>query len=91
MPDTVAEPEVQATVITEKLAATSPSATVTAAGMLAITGALLASDTDAPPVGAGALSVTVPVELLPEETVAGLRLIDERTVGGAGVTVRMAR
>src|SRR5205809_5118236 len=50
---------------------------------------LLERATPAPPLGAGPLSVTVPVEELPPVTLVGLRLSDE-SVGGAGVTVSEA-
>jgi hypothetical protein len=46
---------------------------------------LLARATTAPPVGAAALKVSVPVEVFPAVTPGGLRLNSERV--GIGVTV----
>src|SRR5438093_115246 len=63
-----------------------PAGTVTLAGTVAPPVLLLDRLTTAPPLGAGALSVTVPVEELPPVTLDGLRLREE-SVGGAGVTV----
>src|SRR5215213_10713855 len=63
------EPDVE----TLKDALIAPAGTVTDAGTLAI--ALeLESDTASPPVGAAPESVTVPVELVPDVTVDGLRV-----------------
>jgi hypothetical protein len=57
-------------VVTVKVAVAAPEATTTLAGV--VEDALLSdSVTKAPPVGAGPLSVTVPVEGLPPTTVAG--------------------
>jgi hypothetical protein len=50
-----------------------PAETVTLAGTDATAGLALARVTAMPPVGALPLSVTVPVELAPPVTVAGLR------------------
>src|SRR5206468_11104086 len=65
-----------------------PAAPVTLVGTVATAVLLLARVTTAPPVGAAALKVTVPVEVLPPATVAGLRFSEERVV--AGVTVSTA-
>jgi hypothetical protein len=58
-----------------------PAATVTVAGTDATAGLALARVTPMPPVGALPLSVTVPVELAPPVTVAGLRETVESTGG----------
>ena len=78
-------------VLTVKVALVAPPATVTLAGTVATLVLLLESDTTVPPVGAGPLSVTVPVEELPPVTLVGLRPSDV-SVGpaGAGVTVSEA-
>src|SRR5438093_13201911 len=84
MVTTVEEPT--GVVLTVKVALVLPAGTVTLAGTVAAPVLLLDKLTTAPPLGAGALSVTVPVEELPPVTLDGLRLSDE-SVGGAGVTV----
>lgn len=67
----VAEVEaVTEVVVTVKLALVAPAGTVTLAGTVAAV-ELSESDTTAPPEGAAALKVTVPVEELPPWTVAG--------------------
>ena len=78
-------------VCTVKVALVAPAGTVTLDGTLATDGLLLESDTTTPPLGAGALSVTVPVEELPPVTLDGLRLREE-SVGGVTVSeaVRVA-
>ena len=74
-----------ALVITLKLTVVPPGETVTLAGTPAA-GLLLESVTCAPPAGAGALSITVPVEdCSPPTTLVGLRVSEERTA--AGITV----
>lgn len=73
-------------VVAVNVAEVAPAATVTEAGSVAAL-ELSLRVTLAPPVGAGPLSVTVPVELVPPTTVAGLKLNAE-SVGG--VTVRLA-
>ena len=69
------------TVATVKLALVCPAATVTLAGTVAAA-LLLDNVTAMPPVGAAAVSVTVPVELAPPVTVLGFSVSDEGT--GAG-------
>ena len=79
-----------ALVVTLKLAVVPPAATVTLAGTAAAA-LLLDSVTTAPPAGAGAFSVTVPVEPVPPVTLVGLTFSDE-TLGGSTVSeaVRVA-
>jgi hypothetical protein len=63
------------------VAAIAPAATVT---LLATVADALSSDsvTTAPPVGAAALSVTVPVELAPPTTLVGDSKTEETVTGG---------
>jgi hypothetical protein len=75
-----------ALVLTVKVALVAPAATVTDAGTVAAAVLLLANVTTAPSLGAGALSITVPVAELPPVTLAGLTATDE-TAGRSGVTV----
>ncbi len=63
-----------------------PPGTVTVAGTLATAELLLLRDTTAPPLGAGPLNVTVPVDVLPPRTLVGVR-VSELSVGRAAVTV----
>jgi hypothetical protein len=81
-----------ALVLTVKDALVAPAATVTLERTLATVVSLLESVTCAPPVGAGPLSVTVPVEEFPPVTLVGLSVKEERAGGGggAGVTVSEA-
>jgi hypothetical protein len=77
-------------VLTVNLALVAPADTVTPDGTVAVDVSLLESVTTAPPLGAGPLNVTVPVELFPPLTDVGLSVSEERTTEAAGVTVRMA-
>jgi hypothetical protein len=79
-------------VATVKVALVAPAATTTLAGVLATLVLLLESATVAPPAGAAALRVTVPVEEFPPVTVVGFSVTDESVGGGgaAGVTVSEA-
>ena len=76
-------------VLTAKVAVVAPAETVTPAGTVATLVLLLESETSAPLLGAGSLSVTVPVEELPPVTLVGLTL-SEASVGAGGVTVSEA-
>jgi hypothetical protein len=67
-----------ALVLTVNDALVAPAATVTLAGTLAAVVLLLESATCAPPVGAGPLSVTVPVEEFPPVTLVGFNESEER-------------
>ena len=75
-------------VLTVKVALVAPACTVTLEGTLATAVSLLESKICAPPTGAGALRVTVPVEdCTPPTTVVGLSVNEERvaeTGAGAG-------
>jgi hypothetical protein len=79
-------------VLTVKVALVAPAGTITLDGTLAAP-LLLESKTCAPPAGAGALSVTVPVEdCVPPTTLVGFK-VSEATVGSGGggsVTVSVA-
>ena len=71
-------------VFTVKLALVAPAGTNTLEGTRA-TPLLLESATVTPPAGAGALSVTVPVEVCrPPITLVGFSVNDERLAGGGG-------
>ena len=72
-------------VLTVKDAVVPSAGTVTLGGTVAAPVLLLDSETTAPPLGAAALSVTVPVEALPPVTVDGLR-VSEESVGGVTVS-----
>ena len=70
---------------TVKVAVLAPATTRTLAGTVAAAVLLLERVTVAPPVGAGPVSVAVPVELLPPVTVVGFRV---RVDNAGGFTVR---
>ena len=72
-------------VFTVKVALVAPDETVTLEGTLAAAGSLLESKTCAPPVGAGAVRVTVPLEdCTPPITLVGLSVNEERVAGTGG-------
>lgn len=74
-------------VVTLKLADVAPTGTMMLAGTMATLGLLLTRETTVPPEGAGALSVTVPVEAEPPLTLVGL-MVNELSAGNsAGVDV----
>ena len=79
-------------VLTVKIALVAPARTVTLAGTVATAVLLLERDTTAPPVGAGPLSVTVPVEGVPPMTLLGFTVSEVRLApaDGVGVTVSEA-
>jgi hypothetical protein len=84
---------VTALVVTVNEALVAPAAIVTLGGVVATPVLLLESATVAPPVGAAALNVTVPVEdCTPPTTLVGFNVNEERVGGGgaAGVTVSEA-
>ncbi len=69
-------------VVMAKLAELAPAAIVTLTGAVAIVVLLLARLTTAPPVGAGPLRVTVPVDGEPPLTIVGLSVSELSTAGG---------
>src|SRR5947208_9537934 len=73
-------PMVTVFVVTLNVAVVAPAATVTDpdAGTVATLGLLLVNATTAPPAGAAALSVTVPVLFAPPVSVAGFSVIEAR-------------
>jgi len=76
--------EPTALVLTVKLALVAPAAPVTLAGTVATPVLLLDRLTTAPPLGAAALSVTVPVDELPPVTLDGLSVSE--VTGGLSAT-----
>jgi hypothetical protein len=72
-------------VVIVKLALVAPAATVTLAGTVATAVLALLRPTRAPPVGAAAVSVTVPWDELPPTTDVGATLsVDKLAAGGGG-------
>jgi hypothetical protein len=69
-------------VLTVKLVLVAPAGIVTLAGTLAAPVLLLESATIAPPAGARPVSVTVPVEFCPPDTLVGFNVSEESV--GAG-------
>jgi hypothetical protein len=78
-----------ADVVAAKVALVAPAAMVTLAGTAAAA-LLLVSDTTAPPLGAAAVRVTVPVAPFPPATVEGLTDTADR-VGAVAVTCGVKR
>ena len=78
-----------ANVVTVKLAEVCPPGTLTMPGARAALALLVASVTEIPPAGAGALKNTLPVAFVPPLTVVGLIVIDCRSGGafGSGITL----
>ena len=78
-----------ANVVTVKLAEVWPPGTLTMPGASGNGRLLVASVTEMPPAGAGALKNTVPVAFVPPLTVVGLIVIDCRSGGafGSGLTL----
>ena len=76
-------------VFTVKVAVVAPAATVTFAGTVATAVLLLVNVTVAPPTGAAALKVTVPVEGLPFVTEVGFRLT-LTAAGALGISGKFA-
>jgi hypothetical protein len=77
-------------VLTGNVAVVAPAGTKTLEGTLAAP-LLLESMTCAPPAGAGALSVTVPVEVCrPPITLVGFSVSEETVGSGGGVTASEA-
>src|SRR5260370_41638293 len=74
---------VTALVLTVNVPLLAPAATVTVAGTVAVD-VLLERETTAPPVGAGPLSVTVPVEGDPPVTLVGFSVSGEGVRAGGG-------
>ena len=77
-------------VLTVKLALVVPTCTVTLDGTVATDVFLLESVTTAPPEGAAAVRVTVPVELFPPLTLVGFRVSEESVAVAGGVMIREA-
>jgi hypothetical protein len=71
-------------VVTGKVTEVSPAGTVTLIGTVAAAVLLLDNVTVAPPAGAGAVRVTVPVEETPPVTLVGFNVADARLMGGVG-------
>src|SRR5438094_61444 len=81
--------EPTALVLTVKVAVAVPLGTVTLDGTVAAPVLLLDRETRAPLLGAGPLSVTVPIEELPPVRLDGLRPSETRVGRGGDVTARV--
>ena len=78
-----------AAVVTLKLALLAPAATMTLAGTVATAVLLLASVTTAPPEGAAAVKVAVPVEEVGPTTLVGFTdTVDKLAAAGAACGVK---
>ncbi len=79
-------------VVTVKAALVTPAGMVTLTGAVATVVSLLERETRAPPLGAGPLSVTLPVEGDPPLTLVGFSVSEVRVGpdGGCGVTMSEA-
>jgi hypothetical protein len=77
-------------VLTVNIALLAPAATVTLAGTVAAAVLPLERETAAPPLGAGPLRLTVPVEGDPPVTLIGLSATEESVAEPCGVTVSEA-
>ncbi len=77
-------------VVTANVALLAPAATVTLAGTVAAAVLPLEREMAAPPLGAGPLRVTVPVEGDPPVTLIGLSAIEESVAEPAGATLSEA-
>ncbi len=77
-------------VLTVKVRLVEPAGMVTLEGTVATLVLLLDSVTTAPPTGAGALSVTVPIESSLPCTLVGLSVSDDSTTPAPGVKVGAA-
>src|SRR5262245_54233435 len=76
-------------VVTVKVALVAPTGTVTLPGTVATAGLLLESVTTAPPVGAAAVRVVVPVEEVGPTTLVGVTDTEDRVAGvGAAWAVK---
>jgi len=77
-------------VVAVKVAVVAPAGTVTDAGTWAVAVLELVSVTNAPPAGAAAVNVTVPVDEVPPTTEVGFTLTPLSAAAAAGVTVNVA-
>ena len=80
-----------ANVVIVKLADVWPPGTLTMPGARATFALLVASVTEIPPAGAGALKNTVPVALVPPRTLVGVIVIDWRSGGAFGSALTLTK
>jgi hypothetical protein len=78
-----------ARVVTVNVALVAPAGTVTLAGTVATAVLLLERETSAPPLGAGAFSVTLPVEGDPPLTLVGFGVSEDSVAEPGGGTDTM--